>query len=315
MMNRDKRALLLAIIVIAFSGPGCSVKRFAINQVGNALAGSGASYATDDDPDFIRGAAPFSLKVIESLLGESPRHLGMLQAAASGFTQYAFAFVQEDADELEDKDLMASNALRTRAKRLYARAQGYGLRGLEVRHRGFETAILVNPKQAVRVATKADVPLLYWTAAAWGSIVSLSKDDPAVLAEQPCVEALIDRAVELDESYGEGAIHSFLISYELARQGGTGNPDDRARKHFERAMALSKGVQAGPLIAFAEAVSVKNQDAVQFKALLNQALAINPDTAPQWRLVNLVMQRRARWLLSRVDELFLSPAPAKKPGQ
>ena len=44
----------------------------------------------------------------------------------------------------------------------------------------------------------------------------------------------------------------------------------------------------------------------EFKELLNRALAINPDAKPEWRLVNLVMQRRARWLLSRTDELFLT---------
>jgi predicted anti-sigma-YlaC factor YlaD len=43
---------------------------------------------------------------------------------------------------------------------------------------------------------------------------------------------------------------------------------------------------------------------------LNQALAINPDAKPEWRLANLVMQRRARWLLARTDELFLlTPKP------
>jgi len=32
---------------------------------------------------------------------ENPQHAGLLLASASGFTEYAFAFIQEDADELE----------------------------------------------------------------------------------------------------------------------------------------------------------------------------------------------------------------------
>jgi predicted anti-sigma-YlaC factor YlaD len=39
--------------------------------------------------------------------------------------------------------------------------------------------------------------------------------------------------------------------------------------------------------------------------LLKQALAIDPDARPEWRLSNIVMQRRARWLLSREEELFV----------
>ena len=36
-----------------------------------------------------------------------------------------------------------------------------------------------------------------------------------------------------------------------------------------------------------------------------QALAVDPDKRLEWRLSNLIMQRRARWLLSREEELFL----------
>ena len=42
------------------------------------------------------------------------------------------------------------------------------------------------------------------------------------------------------------------------------------------------------------------------RVLLDRALAIDPDAKPEWRLENLVMQRRARWLLAREDELFLT---------
>ena len=81
-------------------------------------------------------------------------------------------------------------------------------------------------------------------------------------------------------------------------------------------MALSQGQQAGPLVALAEAVSVQKQDAKEFASLLNRALAVNVDARPEWRLVNLVMQRRAKWLLGRTDELFLRPGtPAGKTSE
>ena len=89
----------------------------AVNQVGNALAGGGGVFATDDDPELVRQAVPFGLKLQESLLAESPRHRGLLLSLASGFTQYAYAFVQQDADEMEEKDVAAAKALRDRARR------------------------------------------------------------------------------------------------------------------------------------------------------------------------------------------------------
>ncbi|MGA2176171.1 MAG: TRAP transporter TatT component family protein [Verrucomicrobiota bacterium] len=287
------------------AGSGCSIHRFAVNQFSDAVSQSGAVFASDDDPDLVCAASPFSLKLIESLLNDNPRHRGLLLAAASGFTQYAFAFVQEEADETEARDLAAAEALRTRARRLYLRAQRYGLRGLEVGHPGFSDALLAHPRAAAQCAAKKDVPLLYWTACAWAGAISLSKDNPHLVAQVPAMEALIDRALELDESFDHGAIHGFLISYEMSRQGAAGDPAARARSHFERAMALSGGTDAAPLLALAESVAVQKQDVQEFDSLLQQALAINPDAHPETRLLNLVMQRRARWLLSRKSDLFL----------
>jgi predicted anti-sigma-YlaC factor YlaD len=141
--------LLLAWI----TGSGCSLlRRSAPDQVANAVARSGTTFASEEDPDLVKAAAPFSLKLMESLLAETPQHQGLLSAAASGL-QYAFAFVQQEADELEARDLAAAEALRTRARRLYLRAQHYGLRGLEVEHPGFPTALLANPRAAVGAAT------------------------------------------------------------------------------------------------------------------------------------------------------------------
>lgn len=304
--------LLLLPLLSSLLVSGCSIKRMAVNAAGNALAGGGTTFSSDDDPELIKAAVPFSLKLMESLLDQSPRHKGLLFATSSGFTQYAYAFVQQEADESEDNNLAAANEMRTRARKLYLRARNYGLRGLEVNHHGFEKTLLANPKAAVKVAKAADVPLLYWTAVSWAAAISLSKDNPDLIGDLPIVDALIDRSLELDENFDHGAIHSFLITYEMSRQGNENKPEVRARKHFEQAVELSGGQQAAPFVSMAESVSVQKQNVAEFKDLLHRALAINPDARPEWRLVNLVMQRRARWLLGRIDQLFLVTDPKDK---
>ena len=301
--------LLSGLIGCVVSNTGCSVKRLAINQLGDALSNGTGTFATDDDPELIRDAAPFSLKLMESLLAESPQHRELLQALASGFTQYAFAFADQPADELEEKDLAAATAGHTRALRLYRRARNYGLRGLEVKHPGFEKLLRSNPAAAARVAKKADVHLLYWTAASWAASISLSKDSPDAIADLPLAAALIDRALALDDKFDYGAIHSFLITFELARPGAGPDAVAKARQHFSLAVELSGGNQAGPYVSLAENVAVKEQNAAEFKALLEKALAVKVDARPEWRLVNTLMQRRARWLLGRVDDLILPALP------
>lgn len=293
------------LLLAWWAGSGCSITKYVQNKAADVVAHSGTTFASDDDPELIQAAAPFSLKLMESLLAENPRHVGLLTATASGFTQFSYAFVQQPADEIEPENFAAAEKMRARARRLYLRAQRYGLRGLEVEHPGFQADLLAHPKSAVQAATKADVPLLYWTAAAWGSAISLSKDDPDLVGQIPAVEALIYRALALDESYGEGAIHSFLITYEMSRPGAGGDPAARSREHFLKAVSLSHTNSAAPFVAYAEAVTIQKQDVKAFESLLQQALAVNPDAAPENRLLNTIMQRRAHWLLSRKSELFL----------
>ena len=314
-MLRLRLTHLLALLAV-LGASGCStLKHTAVNQLSNALAAGGGGFATDDDPALVQAAAPFSLKLMETLLAENPSHAGLLLAATSGFTQYAYAFVQQDADELEATNVAGAAALHLRARRLYLRAHDYGLRGLAVAHPDFAARLRQDPRTAVQVCTPADVPLLYWTAASWCAAIALGKEQPTLIAELPMAEALIDRALVLGEDFDHGAIHAFLITYEMSRVGGQGDPAARAEQHFNRALALSGGHQAAPLVAWAEDVCVQRQDRPRFESVLAQALAIDADARPESRLVNLIMQRRARWLLSRSDELFLGApaAPESKP--
>jgi predicted anti-sigma-YlaC factor YlaD len=300
-----------ALTLTCLLGAGCSVRQIAVNKAADTLASSGTVFASDDDPELIRAAAPFSLKLMESVLAETPRHRGLLAAASGGFTQYAYAFVQQDAERLEVVDLSAAKTQRARARSLYRRARDYGLRGLDAAHRDFSARLRDDPRRAVSAARREDVGLLYWTAASWASLISLSKDEPEVVADLPVVEALIDRAAVLDESYDSGAIHGFLIAYEMVRPGGKGSPELRARAHFARAVELSGGQQAGPYVTLAEAVSVAKQDRDEFRRLLAQALSVDPDASPKWRLANSVMQQRARWLLASTDQLFADEGEEK----
>ncbi|MBN2431885.1 MAG: TRAP transporter TatT component family protein [Acidobacteria bacterium] len=300
------RLLLGLLLSSSLLSQSCSVKKYAISKLGDALAGSGETFASDPDPELIRDAVPFSLKLIESLLAESPRHKGLLEAACRGFTQYSYAFVQQDADRMEDEDFQAALKIRDRARGLYLRARDYGLRALEVDHRGFAAQLKEAPEGALRRITKRETTgLLYWTAAAWGAAISISKDRPDLIADQPMVEAMIDRALALDEDWGEGAIHGFLISYEPSRVGAAAGAEERAEEHFRRAMTLSGGLDASLLVAYAETVCVARQDRAEFEQRLTQALAIDVDRKPAIRLSNLIMQQRARWLLDRTAELFL----------
>ncbi|MGH8633839.1 MAG: TRAP transporter TatT component family protein [Burkholderiales bacterium] len=295
-------ALLLLLAAVLVSG--CSIRTYAINNVGDALAASGSSFGADDDPQLIAAAAPFSLKLMESILAETPRHAGLLAAASSGFAQYAYAFVQLDADEVEARDVAAARALRNRARGLYYRARDYGMRALEVGHPGFRAQLEKDARPALARLSRDDASRLYWTTIAWVAAISLSKDSPKAVADLRLVDLMVERLRELDPDMDHGALHTFLISYEMGRPGAR-NPEIPARHHFEQAVRLSAGQKAGPFVAFAEGVSMPAQNRREFTEMLQRAAAIDPSARLEWRLENTIMQNRARWLLTQTDQLFL----------
>src|SRR5438045_3541512 len=120
-----KRFLAISLFLIAlapFSGCG-SLRNAAVRSVSRSLQSGGEVWAGDDDPQLIREALPFALKTLESLLATEPENRDLLLAAAGGFTQYAYAFVEGDALEAGDRDPAAAQALRERARRMYLRAR------------------------------------------------------------------------------------------------------------------------------------------------------------------------------------------------
>lgn len=299
------------------AGSGCALRTYAINTVGDALASGNSVYETDDDIELVGSALPFGLKLTESLLAQSPNHSGLLLTACRGFTMYSYAFVAYEAELLNEVDLDRARAMRRRARKLYLRGAHYGFHALERNYPGLEKALMTNSAAAVaQIGPKRrarDVPLLYWTAAALGLAISASIDDAALLARLPEVQALLDRALALDETWDGGALHEFKV---IVAGGQPGRSGDTAaiEAHYTRALELSKGASAGLFVAYAEAVSLPAQNKTDFRAMLERALAVDPDRQPRDRLATLVSQRRARWLLGRIDDLILTDDQARTSG-
>ncbi len=298
--SRLSLALLGAGLTALFL-PACSLRRTAVNVLGDALAGGAGVYASDNDPELIRDAVPFGLKTYESLLAVSPEHRGLLLSAASGFTAYAY-LLQDEADRLDATDLPRARELRIRATKLYRRGRDYALRALEASHAGFTARIRIDPTSALAMTTKDDVPFLYWAGVSRAGALTAAKDDLDLIAELPIAGALVGRVLELDERYDLGAAHEFFISYEASRPGGSVR---LAREHYRRALEISGGQRASIHLALAEAVTIREQNLDEFRALLAATMAVNPDEALRLRFVNTITRRRALWLETRIPDLFL----------
>lgn len=300
------RLYAVGLLLLATLGlTACSPRLALVRSLADELARPGATEETD--LGLAREAAAFSLKFSEGVLRETPGHLGLAEAVASGFVQYAYAFVAEPAERLEARDADTAQAERLRAARLYRRARDHALRALELQQPGLQARLAAWVAPAGGTAPPAAPPALapelaslaYWAAAAWGAEISLSKDDPDVVADLPQAQALAEAAWRARPEVGQGALASLLGMFEAGRPGGS---PVRAQAWFDRALALAgpQG-QAAPRLAQAEHVLAPAGDRAAFEAAVRQALAA---TQGRHDLMHQVLARRAHWLLGRLDEMF-----------
>ncbi|MBU8913054.1 MAG: TRAP transporter TatT component family protein [Spirochaetales bacterium] len=321
--------VLLAGTVLVTS---CSLNQIAINAVANVLSGDGGSstFTTDDDPELVGASLPFALKMYETLLEQTPDHEGLLLATGTGFISYANAFVATPASMLSYEQWEKQQADQIRAKKLYIRGRDYLIHALHVRYPGFTDALESTEPDAVEQLQLIldemdtdDVPYLYWIGAGWVAAFSLDAFDLELAFTVTKAHALVLRALELDEAYSDGAIHDFLVQYYASLPPSMGGDKEKAEFHHQRALELADGRLAGPYVSYAESIVLPRQASVEmgedlnayaagiqavadeFVALMEQALAVDPDAYPDARLVNILTQRKARWYLEHLDEFFL----------
>jgi len=281
--------VLIGMVALA----GCSPRHLLVRQVADALASQGQ--AAEDDLALARDAAPFYLRLSESVLADDPGHLGLAEAVAGGFTQYAYAFVAFEADRVAGQDARSAQRLRQRAARLYLRAQRHAMAALRAHQPGLVAALALptTPPLAPEL-----VGVAYWAAAAWASHIALSTDQPEVVADLPRAVRLAALAFAQQPGHGDGSLAALVATLEAARPGGQ---RAQAEAWFAQAGQLAAGRNAGVLVAQAEALAQPAGDRPRFDALLRQALAV-ADTHPT--LANTAMRERAQWLLDTADDLF-----------
>ena len=286
-----------ALLILTLAG--CAPRQLIVGSIADELATQ--SQGAENDLELAREASAFYLKFSESILRQEPGHQGLATAVSAGYTQYAYAFVAFDAEQLESKDAKAAERLRQRAARLYQRAQQHALKALEAQKPGFAAALASPQASDWPRLVKEQAGLAYWAAASWGGWISLSKDDPDVVADLPLAIRLAELAWAADPAWGDGALTGLLGSFEAGRTGGSAQ---RALSYFDQSIAQSAGRSAGAYLAKAEGHALPAGDRALFDQLLQQALAIKDQAGSPLTLQNEVMRRRARWLLEKTDDLF-----------
>lgn len=284
-----KRAwpLLPALLLSA-----CSLRTLAVRTTAGAIDNGMPAFYRESDPDFAREAAPAELKLLETFLENDPANPRLLRALSEGFVGYAFLFLEDEQPE--------------RAALFYRRALSYALR-LAGRNAAFRDLDKLPPEaldSALKGAEIEDAPALYWAAYGWAGWANLAKGDSEALAGVPKAAKLMTRAIELDPGYQFGGADLWFGVYYAARPKIAGGDLEKAKTHFDAAIARTGGRFLSAKALCAKYYAVGAMDEELFKRLLTEVLDAPADALPEARLANEVAKRKAKALLEKTDDLF-----------
>lgn len=288
-----RRVAIASLAVLAgLPLSGCSTSQLVARGASPLIEYGMAAMNRETDLELARASIPANLKMVEALLLADPGNTTYRVQAAMGFYGYALGFV-EPGD-------------RERAAALYQRARDHALAALE--RAGVTPAALADDaagfEQALGSLDAHAVPALFWAASAWGKWIELQLDDPARLAELPRVEALMQRALALDETYYHGGAHVFFGVYYGSRAPMFGGDFARATRHFDRAAALSQKQLLFVEVYRARYLLRQQGDRAAFHATLTRVLEAPASSDPDLGLANALARKEAAELLALEEDLF-----------
>ena len=290
---------------------GCSTNALISDALSGALSGGeGGEHPllSENDPDLVREALPFTLKLLDILISSDIRSPEILLTASQAYAANATLFLQSQANTTERENFSERGVLLDRAKIHLLRSRDYALAALIELNKDFDPETTDGAEFTAQLAgftEEGDTPYLYFAAAAWFGAIALDIFDIGLALSAPRALALIDRAYEIDPEYNDGAISEFYILLYGGLPEGLGGDKELAKFHYERAVELSENGSAGAHVSYATVTALPDQDEAGFRELMERALDVDVDARPNSRLVNIIRQREAQWYLDNLEILFI----------
>ena len=279
------RKLILSIMLV-FSLSGCaSVVTSLTAQLAEDLSWS---ILNSNDVETVKEAIPAYLVMIDSFLRGSPDDPSLLVAAASLNGAFAI-FTNED-----------------RSKLLTTKSLDYATRAACISKPslcGLTDFTFEKLQSEIDQLEIGDVSVAYTLAVSWTSWIQANSDDWNAIAQLSKVKYLMNRIIELDETWDNGGPHLYMGGLETVLPASMGGDPELGRRHFERAIELGEGRFLMTKVVFAENYAKLVFDKSLHDRLLQEVLDADP-VADGMTLTNTVAQEQAKVLLADSDDYF-----------
>jgi len=293
----------------AVTASGCDINKMVADQTASVLHQAAPALDAFFDYDLAGVGIPGAIIQLEAFLSVTPDNEDLGLNLAKAYVGYAQGWVEEEYERCWAKnDIDRADHLRTRARYLYLRARNLGIHAMRVRDDGIDAAIkggedTLRKYLKEEYKSEDDVAPLFWAGLAWGASINMSLDQPDLIADLPLAIAMVERAVELDDSFFNGAGYLFLGTAEAAMPAAMGGNPQKAKTIFEKGLERTGRKNHMLHVNYARIYAVNNHDRELFHNLLMEVIDA-PDLGPKVRLSNKIARVRADRYLKEEDKLF-----------
>jgi len=292
-------AALALYATLGLSSTGCIKKMLTDGQIESTRKGS-AAVNTMHDFHVANAAAYAGLAQFEGMHLLAPDNEDALFLLAKGWAGSTFAFTEDEMELAEDEhgtDSWQYTYHRNRARAGYDRAIFYGLELLGKTAEGFKEASRNDATIRAWLQnfdSEEDAQNLFWVGQAWISKTNVAKEVPAVVAELFIGVAMMERSVELDETYNYASGHVILGAYHA--RSAMAEPEE-SKTHFDRAVQLTEGKYLLAKLQYGARYHCLKGNKDAYVELLTEIVEAG-DTLPAARLQNVIAKRRAKRYLT-----------------
>jgi len=216
--------------------------------------------------------------------------------------EYGFGVLLEESDRILDYDYNLGVKKSQEAHIVFSDAKKVGNSILIISYPKLDSWLSGETDLQFKIN---DVSDLYWLAAAYGGAIKSSRGNPFDVVNLPVVKKLLITAIALDPKWGKGALYSAMMSYTSSRPDLFGDAlIDSVSSFYAKALIASDSLDASLFVSYAELIDKKFQDRDAFEQKLDIVLNMDVEKDKDFRLSNIIAQERAKWLLSKTDEIF-----------
>ncbi len=307
-MTVDRWILLLSISLAVLA---CSPKPLMVSQIAEMVNYGMTAYERDGDWELIEKAFPANIKLLETVLANSPDDRQLLTLMSRMYASYSFGFVETRLDEthyLVDPAVNPATEmalLKNRVSRYYARGLDYARMALEKSVPGatvaFQQVGTIGPY--LDKLGREDVAPLFWYGFNLGAWVNRNLDSVRAVSQAHVARKVMERVLELEPAYDHGGAHLFLLVYFGSRPPMMGGSQEKAQVHYQAVKAIAGDNYLLADLFYGRFCLHQQQDRKGFVDMMRR-IVDHPAGENELALYNAIAGRRAAAYLAAVDTLF-----------